>query len=143
VTDLPRSQHVIASGLVAAVGVWVAYVSYTAEPAEAFLFPRIISSVFLILSVWTFGKAVAGRTKVGNGLSAAAIKNILPGLFVALIYVFWAAETLGFYTASAIAFFVLLCLYDPAPTARPRHGSSGSSSQQAFWGSCMASLRCS
>ena len=114
-TDLPRNQHIIASGLVAAVGVSVAYISYTAEPAAAFLFPRIIATVFVVLALWTFGKALLGRTKVGNGLSADAIKNILPGLVVALIYVFWAAQELGFYTASTITFFILISLYDPAP----------------------------
>ncbi|KNG92904.1 tripartite tricarboxylate transporter TctB family protein [Pseudaestuariivita atlantica] len=114
-TDLPRNQHIIASGLVAAVGVTVAYISYTAQPAAAFLFPRIISTVFVVLALWTFGKALLGRTKVGNGLSATAIRNILPGLVVALVYVFWAAQTLGFYTASTITFFILVTLYDPAP----------------------------
>ncbi|MGI9356535.1 MAG: tripartite tricarboxylate transporter TctB family protein [Rhizobiaceae bacterium] len=114
-TDLPRTQHIIASGLVAAVGVTVAYVSYTQEPADAFLFPRLISSVFVVLALWTFGKACIGRTKVGNGLSAEAFMNILPGLIVVMIYVFWAAKALGFYTAGTIAFFILLTLYDPAP----------------------------
>ncbi len=114
-TDLPRMQHIAASGLVAAVGIWVAYVSYTQEPAEAFLFPRLISSVFVVLALWTFGKALMGRTKVGNGLNARAMVNIAPGLAIALVYVFWAAETLGFYTASAIMFFLLVSLYDPAP----------------------------
>lgn len=114
-TDLPRNQHIAASGLVAAVGVWITYISYTAEPAAAFLFPRIISTVFVVLAVWTFAKAVMGRTRVGNGLSAEAIRNILPGLIVALIYAFWAAQALGFYTASTIAFFILVSIYDPAP----------------------------
>lgn len=114
-TDLPRTQHIIASGLVAAVGVTVAYISYTQEPADAFLFPRLISTVFVVLALWTFGKALLGRTKVGNGLSREAVGNILPGLVVALVYVFWAAKGLGFYTASTIAFFILLTLYDPSP----------------------------
>ena len=85
-TDLPRNQHILASGLVAAVGVWITYVSYTAEPAAAFLFPRIISTVFVVLALWTFGKALMGRTRVGNGLSGEAIRNILPGLVVALVF---------------------------------------------------------
>ncbi|WP_338550884.1 tripartite tricarboxylate transporter TctB family protein [Roseovarius phycicola] len=119
-TDLPRMQHIIASGLVAAVGIAVAYISYTQEPADAFLFPRLISTVFLVLALWTFGKAVLGRTKVGNGLSRVAIINILPGLIVALIYIFWAAKALGFYTASTITFFILLSLYDPAPHGEAR-----------------------
>lgn len=112
---LPRTQHIVASGLVAAVGIWVTYVSYTQEPEGAFLFPRLISTVFVVLALWTFGKALLGRTKVGNGLDRQAIANIAPGLVVALVYVFWAAQTLGFYTASTIAFFMLLSLYDPAP----------------------------
>ena len=114
-TDLPRSQHIIASGLVAAVGIWVTYVSYTQQPSEAFLFPRLISSVFVVLALWTFGKALLGRTKVGAGLSAGAMKNIAPGLIVMLVFIFWAAKALGFYTASTITFFILLSLYDPAP----------------------------
>lgn len=114
-TDLPRTQHIIASGLVAAVGIWVAYVSYTQEPADAFLFPRLISSVFVLLALWTFGKALLGKTKVGNGLSTQAMINIVPGLLVALVFVFWAAKALGFYTASTATFFILISLYDPAP----------------------------
>lgn len=114
-TDLPRNQHIIASGLVAAVGVWITYISYTAEPADAFLFPRIISTVFVVLALWTFGKALLGRTRIGIGLSAEAIKNIMPGLIISLVYIFWAAKSLGFYTASTITFFILLSLYDPAP----------------------------
>ena len=43
------------------------------------------------------------------------MKNLAPGLIVMVIYVFWAAKGLGFYTATAIAFFILLSLYDPAP----------------------------
>ena len=54
-----------------------------------------------------------GRSKVGAGLSIAAIKNITPGLFITLIYVFWAAKALGFYTASTLTFFILLSIYDP------------------------------
>ena len=114
-SDLPRTQHIIASGLVAAVGAWVTYVSYTQTPSEAFLFPRLISTVFVVLALWTFGKAILGKTKVGNGLSGEAMRHILPGLVVALVYIFWAAKGLGFYTASTIAFFLLLTIYDPAP----------------------------
>jgi len=110
-----QTQHVVASGIVAAVGVAVAYISYTAQPAQAFLFPRLISTVFVVLALWTFGKALIGKTKVGNGLNRTQMINIAPGVVVALIYIFWAAKGLGFYTATTIAFFILLTLYDPAP----------------------------
>lgn len=113
--DLPRVQHIVASGLIAAIGVTVAYISYTQQPSEAFLFPRLISTVFAVLAIWTFGKAILGRTKVGNGLSGQAMLNMLPGLIVMLVYVFWAAKEFGFYTATTIAVFLLITLYDPAP----------------------------
>lgn len=119
-TNLPRTQHIVASGAVAAVGIWVAYVSYTQTPVDAFLFPRIISGFFVVLALWTFGKALLGRSRVGAGLSQRAMINIAPGLTVMLIYVFWAAKALGFYTATTITFFILLTLYDPASHSEPR-----------------------
>ena len=119
-SDLPRNQHIAASGIIAGVGIWVAYVSFTQEPAAAFVFPRLIASVFAVLAIWTFAKAVMGRTKVGSGLSGVELRNMLPGLVVKLVYAFWAAKALGFYTATAIAFFILLTLYDPAPHNAPQ-----------------------
>ncbi|WP_299777019.1 tripartite tricarboxylate transporter TctB family protein [uncultured Roseobacter sp.] len=113
--SLPRLQHIIGSGIVATVGIWVAFVSYTQQPSEAFLFPRLISSVFVVLALWTFAKACLGWTKVGGGISVRQFTNLLPGLIIALIYVFWAAKGLGFYTATTLAFFTLLSFYDPAP----------------------------
>ena len=115
-----RTQHIISSGLVAFVGLWVCGISYTQQPAEAFLFPRLISSAFVALALWTFGKAIMGWSKVGNGVSARAFMQMLPGLLVAILYVFWAAKGLGFYTATSICFFILLSLYDPAPHTEPR-----------------------
>ena len=71
-----RTQHIISSGLVAFVGLWVCGISYTQQPAEAFLFPRLISSVFVALALWTFGKAIMGWSKVGNGVSARAFMQM-------------------------------------------------------------------
>lgn len=117
---MSRLQHVIPSGIVALVGLWVAYISYTAQPAEAFLFPRLISTVFVVLSLWTFGKACLGWSRVGQGLSREMLVNLAPGLLVALVYIFWAARTVGFYTSTTVAFFILLSLYDPAPHSEVR-----------------------
>ena len=119
--SLPRLQHIVASGGIAAVGLTVAWISYTQQPSEAFLFPRLISTVFVVLALWTFAKALMGWTKVGAGMSGAMFVRMAPGLAVALVYVFWAAKALGFYTAGTIAFFILLSLYDPAP-----HGAAKS-----------------
>jgi len=109
-----RAQHIIPSGIVAAVGIWVCYLSFTQQPSAAFLFPRMISAVFVLLALWTFGKAVLGLSKVGQGVSISMFRNMLPGLLVAIIFVFWGAKALGFYSATTIAFFALLSLYDPA-----------------------------
>ena len=95
-------QHKISSGLVTFVAVMVCYVSFTRQPADAYLFPRVVSIFFLGLALWTFIKALMGRSKAGNGLSIN-------------MYIFWAAKSLGFYTATSIAFFLLLTSYDPAP----------------------------
>lgn len=113
--SLPRVQHIVASGFIAAVGMWVAWISYTQQPSEAFLFPRLISTVFVVLALWTFVKAILGWTKVGNGVSRRDFVWLLPGLIIALIYIFWGAKALGFYTAGTIAFFILLSFYDPSP----------------------------
>ena len=115
-----RIEHICASGLIAIVGIWVCWISYTAQPSEAFLFPRLIATVFAVLAIWTFGKAIMGLSKVGEGVSGRMFLNILPGLIIALVYVFWAAKGLGFYTAAAITFFILLSLYDPASHAAPK-----------------------
>jgi hypothetical protein len=108
-------QHKISSGLVALVGAWVCYLSFTSQPSEAYLFPRIISIFFLALALWTFVKALLGRSKAGNGLSMDMSKNMAPGALISAVYIFWAAKGLGFYTATTIAFFLLLTSYDPAP----------------------------
>lgn len=117
---MSRIQHSIASGIVALVGVWICWVSYTQTPTEAFLFPRLISTLFVVLALWTFGKALLGWSKVGDGLSYQMFLKMLPGLVVAIIFVFWAAKGLGFYSATTIAFFILLSLYDPASHTEPK-----------------------
>ncbi len=114
-STMSGSQHVIPSGIIFAVGCWIAWISYTQQPAEAFLFPRLISTVFVVLAGWTFVKALLGWSKIGRGITRRMMTNLLPGLAVSLIYIFWAAKTFGFYTATTVAFFVLLSLYDPAP----------------------------
>jgi hypothetical protein len=109
------AQHRIASGIIAAVSIWVCWISFTQKPAEAFLFPRVISVFFLIFALWTFGRAVLGLSRVGNGLTRETFKNMVPGLVIGSVYIFWAAKALGFYTSATIVFFLLLPLYDPAP----------------------------
>jgi len=115
-----RSQHIIPSGIIFLVGCWIAWVSYTQQPSDAFLFPRMISTAFVALAGWTFLKALLGWSKIGSGVTLRMAVNLAPGLAVSLIYVFWAAKGLGFYTATTVAFFILLSLYDPASHTKPK-----------------------
>ncbi len=110
-----RLQHTISSGVVLLVAAIVTYISFTQEPADAFLFPRLIAIFFVSLAAWNFVRAVTGIAKVGVGLDMTEFKNIVPGLLTMVIFVFFAAKMLGFYLASTIAFMIIFTLYDPAP----------------------------
>lgn len=110
-----RLQHTISSGVVLLVAAIVTYISFTQEPADAFLFPRLIAIFFISLAAWNFVRALTGVAKVGVGLNMNEFKNIVPGLITMLVFVFFAAKTVGFYLASTIAFMIIFTLYDPAP----------------------------
>jgi len=113
--NMARAQQIVPAVAIAIVGIWVCYISYTQQPAEGFLFPRIISTVFAVLAVWAVVQSVLSTPDAEDLITLQMAKNIAPGLIVALIYVFWAAKFAGFYSATLICFFILLSLYDPAP----------------------------
>lgn len=112
-----RMQHLVPAFIILGLAAIVTWLSFTQEPAEAFLFPRIIAVVFLVLAVWNFIRAATGLAKVGRGIAKQDAINLLPGLIVMLVLVFWAAKALGFYVSSTIAFFAVYSLYDPASYA--------------------------
>jgi hypothetical protein len=114
-TDTRRLQHLVPAALVLALAATVTWLSFTREPADAFLFPRLIAVVMLMLAVWNFARAAFGLARVGTGLSAGLLIRLTPGTLVMLVYVFLAARWLGFYVASWIAFTAIYALYDPAP----------------------------
>ena len=119
-----RYQHLIPASVILALAVVVAYLSFTQQPAEAFLFPRIISIVFVALSVWNFIRAATGLARTGGGLTKGETLNLLPGLIVMVMLIFWAAPTFGFYVSSTVAFFILYTLYDRAAyTSMPGLGT--------------------
>jgi len=107
-----RAQHIVPAILVFGLAATVTFLSYTQEPVDAFLFPRLIATAMLLFASWNLYRAVRGLAKVGEGVSLGLFKNILPGIVVMIVYVFWAAKTVGFYGSSAIVFFVLYSLYD-------------------------------
>ena len=110
-----RIQHLVPATIVLALALVVAGLSFTQEPAGAFLFPRIISVFFVALAGWNFARAAMGLARVGGGIGAGTFKNLLPGLVVMAILVFVAARGLGFYTSSTLAFLAIYSIYDPKP----------------------------
>lgn len=108
-------QPRLASGIILLVAVWVCWISFSQSPAEAFLFPRLISVAFVALAGWTFLRSLLERRITEGGVTLDLVKSILPGVLVAGLYIFFAAKWLGFYTSSTIAFLVILSLHDPAP----------------------------
>lgn len=105
-------QQISSATIILVIAISVAWLSYTRQPAEAFLFPRLISIVFLVLSIWNFARAALGLARVGEGVDTTSAMHITPGLVVMAVYVFWLANFLGFYVASILTFFTLLTLYD-------------------------------
>jgi hypothetical protein len=110
-----RYQHLAPALIVLFVAVLVAWLSFTQEPAGAFLFPRLISVVFVLLAIWNFARAGLGLTRVGSGLSGETLRHTFPGLVLMLVYAFFMARGLGFYVSTALTFLVICTLYDPAP----------------------------
>lgn len=115
-----RLQHLAPNAIITALAAVVTWISFTQEPAAAYLFPRLISVFMLVLAIWSLARAVLGVSRVGSGLTLETALNLAPGVALILIYVFWAAKTLGFYTASTAAFLLLFTIYDPTPVTNLR-----------------------
>ena len=113
-----RTRHLVPAVAVLGIAATVAWLSFTREPADAFLFPRLISGVMLALAAWNAARAALGLSRVGAGIALAEIRTVAPGVLVMLVYVLFAARELGFYAASFVAFVALYSLHDPAPHAR-------------------------
>ena len=110
-----RLQHIVPAAVIFTLSMIVTWLSFTQEPEESYLFPRIISIFFIGLAAWNLIRAGSGLARVGSGISVVMLRNFLPGLIVILIYTFFAAKALGFYASSTLAFIFIYSLYDPAP----------------------------
>lgn len=111
----PYRQQLVPSAIVLATAIAVAWLSFTQEPKEAFLFPRIISIVFATLAMWNFARAAMGVSRVGAGFSFREAMHVTPGLVIMLAYAFFLAGFLGFYTGGTLAFLLVYAIYDPQP----------------------------
>lgn len=112
--SVSRGQHLVPGSLVLLLASVVAWLSFTAEPAAAFVFPRVIAVVFLVLALWNFIRCALGLSRVGSGFMATELKNIAPGVVLAGLLVYVAARLFGFYVASFVVFLLVYAAYDPA-----------------------------
>lgn len=119
-TGTGRVQHLAPNLLIAALALFVTWLSFTQEPAQAYLFPRLVSAFMSVMALWSLARAVLGISRVGEGVGTATALNLAPGLVIIFVYVFWAARTFGFYTASTAAFLLLFTIYDPTPVTSIR-----------------------
>ena len=111
---ITRTQHLIPALAILLLSMSVAYLSFTREPAAAFLFPRFIGAVMLLLALWNFARAATGVARVGVGLGTRLVLTVLPGVVIMSVFVLFAAKYFGFYAASWVAFISVYSLYDPA-----------------------------
>ncbi|MDE0537166.1 MAG: tripartite tricarboxylate transporter TctB family protein [Rhodospirillales bacterium] len=109
-----RLQQIIPPGIVVAFSLWIAFVSFNVDDPQPYLFPRLISIALVGLSLLALIRAFLGKDNVGAGFTKAILKNVAAGVAVMGLFVFFLAEFLGFYTASALTFLVIVSLYDPA-----------------------------
>ena len=114
-----RRQQVVPAGILL-LALWVTYVSFDVSDPQPYLFPRLIALAMLGLAALAFLRALRGRDRTSSGLDPKLLREIAPGLALMALYIFLAAEWLGFYAASTLAFLALYSLYDPASHAAPR-----------------------
>ncbi len=112
---MQRLQTILPAAIILVLGIWVAFISFTQEPAAAYIFPRLFSAAFVGLACIGAITALLGKSSSEQGISLIDLRNMLPGVIVACIYVFWGAKFFGFYTGTTLAVFAMLTLYDPAP----------------------------
>lgn len=107
-------QHTIFAVAVFVMAALMTHISWTEEPADIFVFPRLVSVFFIFLATWNLARALLGLARVGEGFRREDVLNIIPGLAIMLCLIYFAASFLGFYVASTLAFLMITTLYSPA-----------------------------
>ena len=83
---------------------------FTASNQEAFLFPKVVSVIMVIIAAFAvFNSRNAQQKSKANPVPWLLI---LPALTIFVVYLAL-AETVGFYVCSLIAFLALVCIYTP------------------------------
>lgn len=117
---LKRWPDAVPVGLVLVFSLWVAFVSFNVEDPMPYLFPRLISVALVALSALALVRCLQGKEQSSRAVTTGLIKNVSAGIAVMVVFVFFAADFLGFYTASALAFLAIVTFYDPSSHAELR-----------------------
>ena len=84
----------------------------TQDDLESYQFPLLLAIILCLLSAMfllsTFTSPVSSESKGGFAIDWAAV---LPGLLVGIAY-YLSLEWIGFYSASYLAFLIIIVLYD-------------------------------
>ena len=114
------AKRVLLAG--AAIFVMALFWSAVLDPTIRLLhaLQSLIYVAMLVLALISFQRAFRGKSRTGVGLDFEVLRNLAPGVAIMLVYVIFAAEFLGFYLGSFVAFLVLYALYDPQGHGDPQ-----------------------
>ncbi len=114
-----RFQQSLPAAALLALGLWVGYTSFNTEDPQPYLFPQLISVALVLLSGMALFRAFKGTNRTGAGVPLDQLGRIAPAIGLMLVCVFVMLPELGFYSGSALGFFILFSLYDPASHKSP------------------------
>ncbi|NIR28918.1 MAG: tripartite tricarboxylate transporter TctB family protein [Gammaproteobacteria bacterium] len=97
------------------LGVLLYWAAATPETQKAYLFPKILAATMTVLGLAMLITTFVRHARDDNGM-AVPWRRLLPALAVFAFYLI-AAEELGFYVTSWLAFAALGILYTPAESS--------------------------
>ncbi|MCH9852388.1 MAG: tripartite tricarboxylate transporter TctB family protein [Alphaproteobacteria bacterium] len=106
---MQKYQSQIVIGALLLFALIIAYQSFFAEYDSAFLFPKIISTVLIFMTL--IGLALSFKEDAIK-LDLPIMKPIFIGLAMMVFLVYFALKTFGFYSACYVFLIIMLSVYD-------------------------------
>lgn len=117
----PTKKPLIAASFVFALTAVLLYLCVGHEAAEAYLFPLIVSIAMFLLSGFLLARELLGLYT--SDVQPMGLFKLLPALALFIAYLY-AIETLGMYSSSMLALFLITFIYHPPATLAERLKSS-------------------
>ena len=118
-TVASRRQQLVATTVLLALALWIAYVSFRVNDPQPYLFPQLISIAMIGLVCITLLRTIRGANDAGRGFSLRQFGALVPAIALMLLYVIVLGPVLGYYIGATVTFFALYTLYDPEPHSDP------------------------